>query len=113
MTIRVNTVKTNLRMPKLYPGINNSTINTIQANSPTLLIGHVLSHEQMILNSSIIMPSAEIMQKLAGPSSQLHRMVHTHCRINAVDELFIIAVRAMTGAEAKGNISVSGNNRFR
>ncbi|BAE73994.1 Phage tail sheath protein [Sodalis glossinidius str. 'morsitans'] len=108
MTISFNTVNANLRVPGFYPEMDNSAANTLQASGPALLIGHALPTAQMTLNSPMIMPSAEMIQQLAGRGSQLHRMVQAYRRIDAVGELFVIAVPETMGTEAKGDITISG-----
>ncbi|PAV02744.1 phage tail protein [Arsenophonus sp. ENCA] len=111
MTISFNTVNANLRVPGFYPEMDNSAANTMQASGPALLIGHALPTAQMTLNSPIIMPSAEMMQQLAGRGSQLHRMVRAYRRIDAVGELFVIAAPAVhenKGTKATGEIAISG-----
>ncbi len=100
MTISFSTVNANLRVPGFYPEMDKSAANTIQASGPALLIRNALPTAQMTLNSPMIMlPSAEIIQQLAGRGSQLHRMVQAYCRIDAVSELFVIAVPETTGTE--------------
>ncbi len=103
MTISFNTVSANLHVPSFYPEIDNSAANTMQASGPALLIGHALPTAQMILNSPIIMPSAEMMR-----GSQLHRMVQAYRRIDAIGELFVITVPETKGTKATGEIAISG-----
>lgn len=108
MSVSFNTVTPNLRIPGFFPEMDNSAANTSQASGPALLIGHALPTAAITLNSPMLIQSAEMMQALAGRGSQLHRMVKAYRGVDSIGELFVIAVPATQGIEAKGEIAISG-----
>ncbi|MBL5911228.1 phage tail sheath subtilisin-like domain-containing protein [Enterobacter asburiae] len=107
MSVSFNTIPADNRVPLFYAEMDNSATNTALTGAPSLLIGMALPDAEITLNMPVLMPSADLAKKMAGPGSQLARMVESYRRIDPFGELWVIAVEDK-GQIATGTVTITG-----
>lgn len=107
MSVSFSTIPADNRVPLFYAEMDNSAANTAMTGAPSLLIGMALPDAEIELNKPVIMPSADMAKKLAGPGSQLARMVESYRRIDPFGELWVIAAEDV-GNVATGTVTITG-----
>lgn len=107
MTVSMNTIPSDLRVPLFYAEMDNSAANTAQTSAPSLLIGHANTGASIATNQLIIMPSKDYAIQQCGAGSQLARMVEAYRATDPFGELWVIAVPD-TGTAATFKMAVTG-----
>lgn len=107
MTVSMNTIPSDLRVPLFYAEMDNSAANTAQTSAPSLLIGHANTGASIATNQLIIMPSKDYAIQQCGAGSQLARMVEAYRATDPFGELWVIAVPD-TGTVATFKMAVTG-----
>lgn len=107
MTVSMNTIPSDLRVPLFYAEMDNSAANTAQISAPSLLIGHANTGAPIATNELVIMPSKDYAIQQCGAGSQLARMVEAYRATDPFGELWVIAVPD-TGAAATYKMAVTG-----
>lgn len=109
MTVSMNTIPSDLRVPLFYAEMDNSAANTAQTSAPSLLIGHANTGAQIATNQLVFMPSADYAIRMAGAGSQLARMVDAYRKTDPFGELWVIAVPdPAAGTAATFTLTVTG-----
>jgi len=110
MTVSMNTIPSDLRVPLFYAEMDNSAANTAQTSAPSLLIGHANTGAQIVTNQLVFMPSADYAVRMAGAGSQLARMVDAYRKTDPFGELWVIAVpEPAAGTAATFTLTVTGS----
>ena len=110
MSVTFNQIPANINVPLFFAEMDNSAANTAQDSGPALLFGHMLPGAPMEPNKPVIMPSTAMAIKLAGPGSQLTRMVKSYREIDPFGELWVIGIPTPQDATvAEGHIAVAGS----
>lgn len=107
MTVSMNTIPADLRVPLFYAEMDNSAANTAQTSAPSLLIGHVNTGASIATNQLVFMPSKDYAIQQCGAGSQLARMVEKYRATDPFGELWVIAVPD-TGTAAAFTLTVTG-----
>ncbi|QSW37074.1 phage tail sheath subtilisin-like domain-containing protein [Leclercia pneumoniae] len=107
MTVSMNTIPADLRVPLFYAEMDNSAANTAQTSAPSLLIGHVNAGASIATNQLVFMPSKDYAIQQCGAGSQLARMVEAYRATDPFGELWVIAVPD-TGTAATFKMAVTG-----
>lgn len=107
MTVSMNTIPSDLRVPLFYAEMDNSAANTAQTSAPSLLIGHVNTGAAIATNQLVFMPSKDYATQQCGAGSQLARMVAAYRATDPFGELWVIAVPD-TGTAATFTLTVTG-----
>ncbi|HGW3733134.1 TPA: phage tail sheath subtilisin-like domain-containing protein [Citrobacter freundii] len=107
MTVSMNNIPSDLRVPLFYAEMDNSAANTAQTSAPSLLIGHANTGASIATNQLIIMPSKDYAIQQCGAGSQLARMVEAYRATDPFGELWVIAVPD-TGTAATFKMAVTG-----
>ncbi|HHA1670058.1 TPA: phage tail sheath subtilisin-like domain-containing protein [Enterobacter roggenkampii] len=107
MTVSMNSIPGELRVPLFYAEMDNSAANTASVTTRSLLIGKCSSGSEIPVNTLQIMPSKDLAKKMAGRGSQLARMVEAYRRVDPFGELWVIALPDSGGGSA-GKVKVSG-----
>ncbi|HGP0311689.1 TPA: phage tail sheath subtilisin-like domain-containing protein [Citrobacter freundii] len=108
MTVSMNTIPSDLRVPLFYAEMDNSAANTAQTSAPSLLIGHANAGASIATNQLVFMPTADYAVRVAGAGSQLARMVEAYRKTDPFGELWVVAVPD-TGAAATFTLTVTGS----
>ncbi len=109
MTVSMNTIPSDLRVPLFYAEMDNSAANTAQTSAPSLLIGHANAGASIATNQLVFMPSPDYAVRVAGAGSQLARMVEAYRKTDPFGELWVIAVPEPTGTAATVTLTVTGS----
>ncbi|QCZ26153.1 phage tail sheath subtilisin-like domain-containing protein [Leclercia adecarboxylata] len=109
MTVSMNTIPSDLRVPLFYAEMDNSAANTAQTSAPSLLIGHANAGASIATNQLVFMPSADYAVRVAGAGSQLARMVEAYRKTDPFGELWVIAVPEPGGTAATVTLTVTGS----
>lgn len=107
MTVSMNTIPSDLRVPLFYAEMDNSAANTAQTSAPSLLIGHVNTGAAIATNQLVFMPSKDYAIQQCGAGSQLARMVEAYRLVDPFGELWVVAVPD-TGTAATFTLTVTG-----
>ncbi len=109
MTVSMNTIPSDLRVPLFYAEMDNSAANTAQTSAPSLLIGHANAGSSIATNQLVFMPTADYAVRVAGAGSQLARMAEAYRKTDPFGELWVIAVPEPTGTAATVTLTVTGS----
>ena len=107
MTVSMNNIPSDLRVPLFYAEMDNSAANTAQTSAPSLLIGHVNAGATIATNQLVFMPSKDYAIQQCGAGSQLARMVEAYRLTDPFGELWVVAVPD-TGTAATFTLTVTG-----
>lgn len=107
MTVSMNNIPSDLRVPLFYAEMDNSAANTAQTSAPSLLIGHANTGAVIPTNQLVIMPSKDYAIQQCGAGSQLARMVEAYRLADPFGELWVVAVPD-TGTAATFTLTVTG-----
>lgn len=108
MTVSMNNIPSDLRVPLFYAEMDNSAANTAQTSAPALLIGHVNAGANIATNQLVFMPSKDYAIQQCGAGSQLARMVEAYRLTDPFGELWVIAVPDATGTAATFTLTATG-----
>lgn len=107
MTVSMNNIPSDLRVPLFYAEMDNSAANTSQTSAPSLLIGHANAGAAIATNQLVFMPSKDYAIQQCGAGSQLARMVEAYRLTDPFGELWVVAVPD-TGTAATFTLTVTG-----
>lgn len=108
MTVSMNNIPSDLRVPLFYAEMDNSAANTALTSAPSLLIGHANTGAPVATNQLVLMPGKDYAIQQCGAGSQLARMVEAYRMTDPFGELWVIAVPQSAGSAATLKLTVTG-----
>ena len=109
MTISMNSIPSDLRVPLFYAEVDNSQANTATSTMPRLIVAQVNDDSVAPeIGKLTLVPSSSIAKSIGGVGSMLADMFDTWRAIDPAGEVWCLPLKSTAGTKASGKVTVAG-----